>query len=114
VLGVANLRGRLLPVIDLCTYLNVSNTTQRSEWRILVVEDGNLYCGLLVEQSFGMLQFEPQEAGVGDDDTVEPGLAPFLRGSYRQSARQWRVIDVRALVREPVFFEGGAVSRRSA
>lgn len=114
VLGVANVRGRLLPVIDLCAYLGVANTTQRSEWRILVVEDGDLYCGLLVEQSFGMLQFEPQEAEVGDDDAVEPGLARFVRGSYRQSARQWRVMDVRALVREPTFFEVGAASRRSA
>lgn len=111
VLGVANVRGRLLPVIDLCAYLGVANTTQRAEWRVLVVEDGDLYCGLLVEQSFGMLQFEPQEADVGGDDIVEAGLARFLRGSYRQGARQWRVMDVRALVRQPTFFEVGATSR---
>lgn len=114
VLGVANVRGRLLPVIDLCAYLGLASTTARSEWRTLVVEDGDLYCGLQVEQSFGMLQFEPQEAEAGVDDTVEPGLARFTRGSYRQSARQWRVMDVRALVREPQFFEVGAALRRSA
>ncbi|MCC5871710.1 MAG: purine-binding chemotaxis protein CheW [Gammaproteobacteria bacterium] len=114
VLGVANVRGRLLPVIDLCAYLGLANTTTRSEWRTLVVEDGDLYCGLLVEQSFGMLQFEPQDAELGDDGKVEPGLARFLRGSFRQSARQWRVMDVRALVREPTFFEVGVSSTRRA
>ncbi|MCC5885720.1 MAG: purine-binding chemotaxis protein CheW [Gammaproteobacteria bacterium] len=114
VLGVANVRGRLLPVVDLCTYLGLENTTGRSEWRTLVVEDGDLYCGLLVEQSFGMLQFEPQEAEVGVDEKVEPGLARFIRGSYRQSARQWWVMEVRALVREPKFFEVGVSLRRSA
>lgn len=114
VLGVANVRGRLLPVMDLCAYLGLANTTGRAEWRTLVVEDGDLYCGLLVEQSFGMLQFEPQEAEAEVDDTVEPGLARFIRGSYRQSARRWRVMDVRALVREPAFFEVGAASMRSA
>lgn len=112
-LGIANVRGRLLPVVDLCGYLGLANTTHHSEWRILVVEDGDLYCGLLVEQSFGMLQFEPQEAEAGEDSAVEPGLVRFLRGSYRQSARQWRVMDVRALAREPTFFEVAAVSRRS-
>lgn len=112
VLGVANVRGRLLPVIDLCAYLGMARTTQRAEWRVIVVEDGDLYCGLLVEQSFGMLQFEPQEAELGDEGTLEPGLARFVRGSYRQSARQWRVMDVRALVREPTFFEVGVISRR--
>ncbi len=108
VMGVANVRGRLLPVIDLCAYLGLEKTTQRPEWRALVVEDGDLYCGLLVEQSFGMLQFEPQEAEVGDDNTVDPGLARFIRSSFRQSAREWRVMDVRALVREPEFFDVGA------
>lgn len=108
IMGVANVRGRLLPVVDLCSYLGLDNTAGRAQWRVLVVEDGELYCGLMVEQSFGMLQFEPQEAVMDSDDDVEAGLAPYLRGSYRQSARQWRVMDVRALVREPGFFDVGA------
>ncbi len=109
VLGVANLRGRLLPVIDLCGYVGLENTAPRPQWRVLVVEDGELYCGLLVEQSFGMMQFEPQEAEEPEEASLDPSIARFVRGGFRQSARPWRVIDVRALVREPAFFDVAAI-----
>jgi chemotaxis signal transduction protein len=77
---------------------------------VLVVEDGDLFCGLVVEQSFGMLQFELEdhEPGVGEEPAS--GLTPWLRGLFRQSGRVWRVMDVRALVREPAFFEVAARS----
>lgn len=109
ILGVANVRGRLLPVIDLCGYLGVETSAPKSQWRVLVVEDGELYCGLLVEQSFGMMQFEPQEAEEPEEMSLDPAIARFVRGGFRQSARPWRILDVRALVRERAFFDVAAL-----
>lgn len=108
--GVANLRGRLLPVIDLCGYLGLEALSARREWRVLVVQDRDLFCGLMVEQSFGMLQFELEDHEPGDGEQPVPGLDPWLRGLFRQGGRVWRVMDVRALVREPAFFEVAATS----
>ncbi|MFB3105168.1 MAG: chemotaxis protein CheW, partial [Pseudomonadales bacterium] len=39
VLGVTNVRGRLMPVIDLHDYLGMTKTLPRLQWRVLVVED---------------------------------------------------------------------------
>lgn len=106
--GVANLRGRLLPVVELCGYLGLERTSPASDWRVLVVEDGELFCGLMVEQSFGMMQFELSDYDGTGDAVTGTRLDPYLRGSFRGGGRQWRVIDVRALVREPAFFEVAA------
>src|SRR5512134_4033948 len=57
VLGVANVRGRLIPVIDLHRFLGLTATVSRLQWRVLIVEEGDLIAGLLVEQSFVMLHF---------------------------------------------------------
>ncbi|HSG88346.1 MAG TPA: chemotaxis protein CheW [Pseudomonadales bacterium] len=108
VLGVANLRGRLLPVVDLCGFLDLERTSAPSEWRVLVVEDGELFCGLLVEQSFGMLQFEVKDYDGGDGEPLGNRLDAWLRGGFRGGGRHWRVIDLRALVREPSFLEVAA------
>ena len=108
VLGVANVRGRLMPVMDLARYLGFEVSAPDGQWRVLVVEDGELYCGLLVEQSFGMLQFEATDAEPVTPVPGRPELTRFLRGGYRQSGRQWRVMDLRSLVREPAFFEVAA------
>ncbi|MDZ7825394.1 MAG: chemotaxis protein CheW [Gammaproteobacteria bacterium] len=84
--GVANLRGRLLPVIDLCGYLGLEATSPRREWRVLVVQDGDLFCGLMVEQSFGMLQFELEDHEPGDGEQPVPGLDPWPQGTVPPGA----------------------------
>jgi twitching motility protein PilI len=108
VTGLANVRGRLVPVVDLCRYLGLEPSTPRSEWRVLVVEDGELLCGLMVEQSFGMMQFELPDHDPDPGEPTGTRLDAYLRGSFRSSGRQWRVMDIRALVREPEFFEVAA------
>ncbi|MEE4361215.1 MAG: chemotaxis protein CheW [Pseudomonadales bacterium] len=105
VMGVANVRGRLLPIVDLAEYLDVEHTGPRNQRRVLVVEDGELFCGLLVEQSFGMMQFELQEYDESRREPAPGRLDGFLKGAFRLSGRPWRVMDLRSLVREPAFFE---------
>lgn len=107
-LGIANVRGRILPVVDLCAYLGFEKNVPEEEWRVLVVEQGELLVGLLVEQSLGMMQFETGDADPQESVAVGNALDPYLRGAYRQSGRHWRVMDLGALVQEPAFFEVGA------
>ena len=57
VLGIANVRGRLIPVIDLHDYLAMTPTLPMAQWRVLMVEHGELVAGLLVEQSLGIQHF---------------------------------------------------------
>lgn len=108
VMGLSNVRGRLMPVVNLCRYLGLESTNPRSDWRVLVVEDGELLCGLMVEQSFGMMQFGLPDHDPGPGEPTGTRLDAYLRGSFRASGRQWRVMDIRALVREPEFFEVAA------
>ena len=107
VLGVANVRGRLLPIHDLHRYLALSPTMPRGEWRVLVVEDGDFLAGLVVEQSLGMQQFA--EDSVEDDRPRDMDLlAPYVRGSYRQSGRVWYVLSLLEVVRDARFMQVAA------
>ena len=103
-MGVANVRGRLVPIVDLCTYLSLEKTTPEAEWRVLVIEDGDLVCGLLVEQSFGIMQFEATDRDESPELFLGNRLDPYLAGAFRASGRVWRVMELRTLVREPAFF----------
>lgn len=106
--GVANLRGRLMPVIDLCRFTGVERTTPRSDWRVLVIEQGEVFCGLQVEHSFGMLQFEQDEYEDSTEGDDNEQLEPFLLGAFRQGGRTWRVMDLKRFVNDPRFFEVAA------
>lgn len=102
--GVANIRGRLVPIIDLQRFLRVSPTTPQTEWRILVAEEGDLLVGLVVEQSLGMQQF-PAETRKADLPREMESVLPFVRGSFRHGGRVWYVFSLRSLIRDRGFFD---------
>lgn len=103
-LGIANVRGRLIPIIDMHQYLGMAPALPRKEWRVLVVEEGDLVCGLVVEQSLGMQHFLEE----GFEDALPAGLDSLrgsLRGAYRHGGRMFYVVSLSSLVRDEKFFE---------
>lgn len=107
VLGVANVRGRLLPIHDLHRFFDLTPTTPRAEWRVLVVEDGDFLAGLLVEQALGMQHFSLDSYAEGAPREMDAVL-PFVRGSYRQSGRVWYVFAIKRLIRDTRFLDVAA------
>ena len=55
--GVANVRGKLLPLIDLEAFFGGSLSGGRKYHRVLSLELGELYSGLIVNEVFGMQHF---------------------------------------------------------
>lgn len=103
-LGIANVRGRLIPIIDMHQYLDVQAAHPRKDWRVLVIEEGDLVAGLLIEQSLGMQHF--LEEGFEEATPAElPGLQGNLRGAYRHGGRMYYVVSLLSLVRDEKFFE---------
>ena len=86
--GVANVRGRLLPVLDLAALLGHRLTSPLKQQRILVLENHELYCGLLVDSSFGIQHFLT-ETYAPDSELDDPGLSPFLMGQYGAGDSSW-------------------------
>lgn len=55
--GIANVRGNLLPIIDLQDYLGGKSTTIHRRSRVMVIHQYGLEVGLLVVNLFGMKRF---------------------------------------------------------
>ena len=103
VLGIANVRGRLLPVIDMHEYLGMSPTLPVTQWRVLIVEDEDLVAGLLVEQSLGIQHFAEDSF----EDTKVAGvdsLNPYVHGSFRHGGRVFFETHLKLILRDEKFF----------
>ncbi|MGB2271696.1 MAG: chemotaxis protein CheW [Pseudomonadales bacterium] len=57
VLGVANVRGRMLPIFDIENYFGSKLTGNRSKHRVLIIESEHFYAGLIVSNVFGLKHF---------------------------------------------------------
>lgn len=71
--GVANVRGRLLPVCDLAVFLGGRIQAPRKQQRILVLENQDLYTGLLVDRVLGMQHFPVDSYSPEEDYSPEEG-----------------------------------------
>lgn len=103
VLGVTNVRGRLMPVIDLHDYLGMTKTLPRLEWRVLVVADDDLVAGLLVEQSLGIQHFLEDSFEETNAEGIEP-LKPYVRGAFRHGGHLFYETNLKSILRDEKFF----------
>lgn len=103
-LGIANVRGRLMPIVDLHEYLNMTPTLPMAQWRVLIVESDELIAGLVVEQSLGIQHFLEGSYEEADGDSLE-SLAPYVKGAFRHGGRVFFEMALSAILRDEKFFE---------
>lgn len=106
--GVANVRGRLLPIFDLAHFFGDRLSGARKQRRILVLETETLYSGLMVDQVFGMQHF-PMDEYSDDSGSVPAVIQPFISGSYPQGELRWSLFRP-ALLAEDARFTNAARS----
>jgi len=104
--GIANVRGSLITVVDLSAWFGANLLRIDDESRMLVLNAPGLQTGILVDQVYGLRQF--------DDDLPDDGvekfaefIRPYLLRSMRQGDRLWGVFDVSQLVNEERFLNIG-------
>lgn len=100
--GVANVRGRLLPLFDMAVFFGDRLISGRKQRRVLVLETETLYTGLMVDQVFGMQHFPMDEYSEQAGAVVE-SILPFITGSYPLGGQQWSLFRPGLLAEDPRF-----------
>lgn len=103
VIGLANVRGRLLPLFDMAIFFGGVALGQRRQQRALVVDNDAMYGGLVVDQAYGMQHFTSELYRESVDD-VPDSVAPFVKGGYVDSSGiSWALFDMNAVANYPKF-----------
>lgn len=100
VLGVANVRGQLLPVVDLLGFFDLPKLMDTRRQRIITVQLGDFYVGLLVDAVSGMRYFlDADFVSEGDGDSISNNnIQTYLSGGYRSDAEVWPLFDLHRLL----------------
>lgn len=106
--GVANVRGRLLPLTDLAAFLGGKLEAPRRQRRVLVIETGDIFSGLVVDAVWGIQHF-PVDTYVPEMVGIEyQTMVPYLQGSFRvEDQGDWIVFSPWAVLRDDKFFQAG-------
>jgi purine-binding chemotaxis protein CheW len=94
--GVVNLRGKVIPIINLRTHLGLSVAEHTKDTRIVVVEVGRLILGFIVDSVEEVLRL-PQEMIEPPPSTGRGGAEPFHKGVGRFNGRLLILLDLELL-----------------
>lgn len=102
-LGVSNIRGRLVPILDLAGLLDVPSKANWKTRRVLVVGEGDQQNGLLVDAVLGMQQF-PSHL-LNSQIKVEDSYVPYVRGGFERDGASWPIFSFTDLVQADEFLQ---------
>jgi twitching motility protein PilI len=103
--GIANVRGRLLPVFDLAAYFGGSLTGGRKLQRLLVLDRDKIYAGLWVDQVYGMQYFPVDTRTEHLPDNLIDALRPFVDGCFEYGGNSWMVFHPLRLLEDSRFLD---------
>jgi twitching motility protein PilI len=106
-LGVANVRGNLVPVIDLKQYLEGERTQLTDASRVLLVRQPGGSVGLLVDEVLGQRNFSEEQRAEAVSEEDER-YRRFVREKYPLGELLWGHFSMTALVRSPDFMQAAA------
>jgi len=94
--GIINLRGNIIPVIDVRKRLGIDSKTEDKDSRIMIVNVDDLKVGLLVDASSEVLQLsqdqiEPAPKTVGSDDN-------YISSVGKDNGRIIMIVDLNKLL----------------
>ncbi|MGC4029583.1 MAG: chemotaxis protein CheW [Steroidobacteraceae bacterium] len=105
--GLANVRGSLLPIIDLRQFLGSGTTPLTRNTRVLVVNHREVPAGLMVDEVLGFRRFADGEFS-GNAPPTLVRCERFMAGAFRRGAETWPVLSLRLLVENPGFLDAAA------
>ncbi len=105
--GLSNVRGQLLPVIDVRAFLGSGGTTVSRATRVLVANHREIPAGLVVDEVMGFRRFYESEFSADLPPTLLR-CERYLAGAFKRGAEVWPVFSVRGLLESQQFLQAAA------
>lgn len=105
--GLANVRGHLLPLVDLRAFLGAGTGGTGRTARVLVLNDDDFPVGLVVDEVYGFRRFLESEHTTRTPDTMIR-CDRYLSGEFGRSGERWPVFSTRLLVAAEEFARAAA------
>ena len=105
--GLANVRGQLLPMLDLRQFLGSGATTAGRNTRVVVVNHRDIPAGLMVDEVLGFRRFAEDEFSAEAPPTMIR-CDSYLAGAFRRGGEVWPVLSLKSLVESQSFLQAAS------
>jgi twitching motility protein PilI len=105
--GLANVRGRLLPLTDLAQFLHMPETELTRLSKVMIIDQPNNYGGVIVDQVIGIHHFN-KHSYFSSNAQLPDALAQYTSGYFERHGQQWHVFLFSKLVQDQAYLNASA------
>lgn len=106
-LGIANVRGMLMPVVDLKHFLQAERTVPNERQRMLVIRQQGGDVAVTIDELYGQRSFHQADAAAAEP-LAQGRYAHFVDRAYAVAGDLWGVFSLDRLARTPEFRHAAA------
>ena len=103
-IGIANLHGHLVPLIDLKMFLGGGRTSIQKNTRIISINHYDMPAGIVIDEVCGFRRFlESEYIELAPENSIR--CENYLRGAYDRDNNIWSVFDFYGLLKSSGFLK---------
>lgn len=102
VVGIANVRGSLLPIMDLKGYILGSDLQHRKRGHLIIVNYQGFSTGLLVDEVYGMRRFFLEDKS-DEKPHVHNNISPYITKMFSRENENWPVFSFESMAKDERF-----------
>ncbi len=102
VVGIANVRGSLLPIMDLKGFMLGEDIRQRNKGRLIVIDYKGFDTALVVEEIYGMRHFRESDA-LDETPPMDEKISPYIERVLDDGEERWPVFSFSKMAEDERF-----------
>lgn len=102
VVGIANVRGSLLPIMDLKGFMLGEDIKHRNKGRLIVIDYRGFDTALVVEEIYGMRHFRESDVS-HDAANLDEKISPYIERVFNDGEEQWPVFSFSKMAQDESF-----------
>ena len=102
--GLANVRGNLLPLLDLKGFVTGQDVASKKNSRVLVAKHDEGMTGLVVDEILGLKHFYLEEQAY-EIPSLADNFRPYINMAFKNADQHWPVFSFKKLVQQEKFLQ---------
>lgn len=98
ILGICNIRGEIISVVDLKKFFQIQATGFKSGNQIVVIRNKALKLGIVVDKIRGLLSVDPSDPGLQESILTEEKISPYISAVFASEDEIVHLLDVEKLL----------------
>lgn len=101
VLGISNIRGEIISLINFKAFLGISSSGAKGERRFIIIRNQKIKVGIIVDKIMGILSLDPSDGEIQNNPYRKGEIANYIQGTAVSGESVTNILDIDKLLSSP-------------